>query len=196
MRLPAGISFGFGEVRHKRLRPRLHAFRYRAFFVRAPLEALESRGGSLIFSINQPALISLCVSDHGDGVSPRQWLGRLLDEAGIQADGEVWLHAFPRVLGYAFKPVSFWFCHEGVGHLKAVVAEVHNTFGERHVYLLASESGRALSPGEELSSHKAFHVSPFCLIEGGYRFRFVNRPDRAFARIDHDDATGPLCSPV
>lgn len=192
MRLPAGIHFGFGEVRHKRLRPRVHAFRYRAFFVRAPLEALESAGGSLIFSVNRPALISLCASDHGDGGSPRLWLTGLLAEAGVEADGEIWLHAFPRVLGYAFKPVSFWFCHAAQGSLKAVVAEVHNTFGERHVYLLADPQGQALSPGAELCSTKAFHVSPFCEIAGRYRFRFVNRADRAFARIDHDDPSGPL----
>jgi DUF1365 family protein len=55
--------------------------------------------------------------------------------AGIaDARGEVWLHCMPRVLGYAFKPVSFWYCHREDGTLAAIVVEVNNTFGERHCY--------------------------------------------------------------
>jgi hypothetical protein len=96
------------------------------------------------------------------------------------------------VCGYAFKPVSFWFCHRADGALIAVVAEVHNTFGERHVYLLADERAHPLKSGAELHALKAFHVSPFCAVQGGYRFRFINRPDRAVARIDYDDGDGPL----
>ena len=69
------------------------------------------------------------------------------------------------------------------GVLAAVIYAVRNTFGERHIYLLA---GPTLDYGRQQTARKVFHVSPFCLIEGGYRFRFVNRPDRAFARIDHD----------
>jgi hypothetical protein len=186
------VQFAFGEVRHRRLRPREHAFRYRAWFVRAPLAALEQGGGNWLFGINRRAFLSLHAADHGDGGSPRAWITRLLDSAGLCADGEIWLHAFARVCGYAFKPVSFWFCHRADGALIAVVAEVHNTFGERHVYLLADERAHPLKSGAELHALKAFHVSPFCAVQGGYRFRFINRPDRAVARIDYDDGDGPL----
>jgi DUF1365 family protein len=189
---PVRVQFAFGEVRHRRLRPRMHAFRYRAWFVRAPLEALEARSGNWLFGVNRAALLSLHAADHGDGGSPRAWIDSLLARAGVQADGDIWLHAFARVLGYAFKPVSFWFCHRADGALVAVIAEVHNTFGERHVYLLADPGAGALKSGVELRAQKAFHVSPFCSVEGGYRFRFINRDDRAVARIDYDDANGPI----
>lgn len=188
----ASVSFAFGEVRHRRIRPAGHAFRYRAFFLRAPLEALERRGGGLLLGFNRPALLSLHAADHGQGGLVRGWLESLLSDAGIRADGPIWLHAFPRVLGYAFKPVSFWFCHRADGVLVAVVAEVNNTFGERHLYLLSQVDGAALPQGRELVAEKQFHVSPFCTVAGRYRFRFFNTPDRALARIDHDDAQGPL----
>ena len=182
----------FGEVRHARLRPARHAFRYRAFFLRASVEAVDARGGSWLFGTNRPALISLHRADHGDGGPAQRWLRRLLDEAGVCVDGEIWLHAFPRVLGYAFKPVSFWFCHRADGALAAIVAEVNNTFGARHCYLLANPDGAPLKAGAELRAAKAFHVSPFCTVEGEYRFRFMNAGERAVARIDHHDREGPL----
>ncbi|UCE30868.1 MAG: DUF1365 domain-containing protein, partial [Burkholderiales bacterium] len=128
-----------------------------------------------------------------DGRTPLlRWIRSLLAAHGLHADGPIWLHAFPRVLGYVFKPVSFWFCHDADGRLRAIVAEVNNTFGERHFYLLQGEAGRALRQGELLTSRKRFHVSPFLEVQGGYRFRFINRADRSVARIDHFDANGPL----
>jgi uncharacterized protein len=75
------------------------------------------------------------------------------------------------------------------GSLRAIVVEVNNTFGERHCYLLENPAF-----GAELRTDKAFHVSPFCAVEGGYRFRFLFSGDgrRTVARIDYDDSTGPL----
>jgi DUF1365 family protein len=93
------------------------------------------------------------------------------------------------VLGFTFKPVSFWYCHRTDATLRAVVVEVNNTFGERHCYLLDAPAF-----GVEQRAAKVFHVSPFCPVEGGYRFRFMVTPDRSrtVARIDFDDAQGPL----
>src|SRR3989344_4698121 len=86
------------------------------------------------------------------------WLDELLRTEGVtDATGEVWLHCYPRVLGYTFKPVSFWYCHRADGHLRAIVVEVNNTFGERHCYLLD-----APQYGVEQQARKVFHVSPFC----------------------------------
>ncbi|RPH66152.1 MAG: DUF1365 domain-containing protein [Burkholderiales bacterium] len=182
----------FGEVRHTRLRPVRHTFRYRAWFLRAPLDELDERAGSWLFGVNRAALISFRSQDHGDGGPLRDWVRAMLSEAGIVADGRIWLHALPRVLGYAFKPVSFWFCHRRDGALVAVIAEVNNTFGERHCYLLADPSGAPLRAGAELQAAKAFHVSPFCSVEGRYRFRFLTTAERAVARIDYEDRDGPL----
>ncbi len=93
------------------------------------------------------------------------------------------------MLGYTFKPVSFWYCHGVEGKLRAIVVEVNNTFGERHCYVLDNPSW-----GSEAKARKAFHVSPFCRVEGSYRFRFLLTPrrDRTVVRIDHDDAQGAL----
>ena len=184
--------FAFGEVHHTRLRPVRHAFRYRAFFVRAPLEQLDQRAGSWLFGVNRSALIGFRREDHGDGGPLRDWVDAMMREAGVVADGRVWLHALPRVLGYAFKPVSFWFCHRRDGALMAVIVEVNNTFGERHCYLLADPLGLPIRADAELRARKAFHVSPFCDVAGGYRFRFLTTAARALARIDYEDGDGPL----
>ena len=181
---------GFGQVRHTRLRPARHAFAYPTYFLMLPLRSMH-REGSGALAHNRPAALSFFDRDHGDGRDNAiEWLDDLLHAEGIDdADGEAWLHCYPRVLGYTFKPVSFWYCHRRDGSLRAIVAEVNNTFGERHCYLL---DGARL--GQELRAAKAFHVSPFNQVEGGYRFRFMTTPDRArtVARIDYDDPEGPL----
>lgn len=82
----------------------------------------------------------------------------------------------PRVLGYVFNPVSFWFCHNAAGNLKAVLAEVNNTFGERHTYLLQPSEGSFDIPfGKPLEAKKIFHVSPFFDLKGHYIFHFLKR---------------------
>ena len=112
---------------------------------------------------NRAGLISFHDADHGEGgPDALAWFDALLAGEGItDADGEVWLHTFPRVLGYVFKPVSFWYAHRADGTLAAVLAEVNNTFGERHGYLLA---GTQLRWGATLEARKVFHVSPFCSV--------------------------------
>lgn len=194
----------FGSVRHQRLRPAPNRFSYGVYFLRLPLRSLaQATGGSAtprmrLFSRNRFNLLSFHDNDHGDGRTPLlRWIDDLLLTHGIDdAAGEVWLQAFPRVVGYVFNPVSFWFCHRTDGALRAILCEVRNTFGEKHFYLL--DTGGAMPYGVELTAAKIFHVSPFCAIEGGYRFRFMRtaatagQPERTIARIDHDDASGPL----
>jgi DUF1365 family protein len=183
---------GFGQIRHARLRPARNAFNYRGYFLRLPLRALAAQrvAGGLRFA---GGLLTVADADHGDGGPPAAWLDGLLAAEGIlDADGELWLHTFPRVLGFVFNPVSFWFAHRADGALRAVVCEVNNTFGERHCYLLAHDDGRPLGNGEALAARKVFHVSPFCRVEGSYRFRFMLSGERWVGRIDYDDADGPL----
>jgi DUF1365 family protein len=194
---PAAPLIGFGQVRHTRLRPRRHAFAYATFFLMLPMRSLP--GGRSDLAINRRGAISFHDVDHGDGRSAAQggalaWLDELLRTEGIaDATGEVWLHCYPRVLGYTFKPVSFWYCHRANGNLRAIVVEVNNTFGERHCYLLD-----APQYGVEQQARKVFHVSPFCEVNGDYRFRFMRThagaqdAGRTVVRIDHDDGEGPL----
>jgi DUF1365 family protein len=187
---------GFGQVRHTRLRPQRHAFAYDTFFLMLPMRSLQQNGSPQL-AYNRRGWISFHDVDHGDGRSAEQggalaWLDELLSREGIEdADGAVWLHCYPRVLGYTFKPVSFWYCHNAGGELRAIVVEVNNTFGERHCYLLD-----APRYGQDILADKVFHVSPFCKIEGRYRFRFMRTEHDGLAhtvvRIDHDDEQGPL----
>ena len=186
---------GFGQVRHTRVRPKRHAFAYATYFLMLPMRQMVREGGGAL-PMNRRGLISFHDADHGDGRGADQggalaWLDELLQREGItDARGEVWLHCFPRVLGHTFKPVSFWYCHREDGSLRAILVEVNNTFGERHCYLLNQPAY-----GRELQAPKVFHVSPFCAVQGQYRFRFMRtegeRP-RTVARIDHDDVSGPL----
>ena len=211
MSLPAATTaarpqLGLGQVRHQRLRPAAHGFAYPTWFLLLPMRQLRDQPCALLRR-NQRAWFSFHDADHGEGGSDSlAWLEGFLKQHGVaDADGEVWLHTYPRLLGVAFKPVSFWYCHRTDGSLAAVVAEVNNTFGGRHCYLLG---GPQLGFGRELRADKVLHVSPFNRIEGGYRFRFMrtglagpqdgavrNATDgagRTVARIDYHDDQGPL----
>jgi DUF1365 family protein len=181
---------GRGVVLHRRLRPRVNAFRYGTYFLMLPMHAMAPEGVPGL-PRNGFGWLSFHDADHGDGrADARAWLTELLAGEGVHdADGEIWLHTYPRVLGYVFKPVSFWHCHRADGSLAAVVAEVNNTFGERHCYLL---TGPQLAWGRELTAEKVFHVSPFCSVQGRYRFRFMRTASRVVARVDHDDDAGAL----
>lgn len=189
----------FGQVMHHRMRPVRNRFVYPVYFCLLPLSGIEQAAGAL-FSVNRWNLFSFRFSDHGarDGSHPLLWIRKLLLQEGISADGEVWLQCFPRVLGFVFNPISLWFCHDRQGNLVCVLAEVNNTFGERHNYLLAHADGRPIRDGETIERRKVFHVSPFMAIDGHYRFRFHTRTDQdgrpawRLARIDHGDAAGDL----
>jgi hypothetical protein len=186
-------SLLIGHVMHRRLRPAVNAFTYPVFFVRLPLARLADADNAL-FGVDRPGLMSFHQKDHGprDGSPLLPWIHGLLRQHGLSDDGEVVLQTFPRVLGYVFNPVSFWYCHNRHGALIAVLAEVSNTFGGHHDYLLYNPDHSPLRDGQQLGTDKAFHVSPFCKIEGGYRFRFTSRGKRVVACIDYDDSDGPL----
>ncbi|HEU4620919.1 MAG TPA: DUF1365 domain-containing protein [Burkholderiaceae bacterium] len=195
------IELADGFVRHERLRPARHAFAYRVPFLQLRIDRLVDQNVRLprLFSRDRFNLFSIRTNDYlfGDGTLLDK-IGALLKAHGIDdVDGPVHLQTFPRVLGYAFNPVSFWFCRRSDGSLRAIVAEVNNTFGERHCYLLAHSDGNAIKNGQSLNATKVFHVSPFCRVAGEYRFRFLERREpsgarRVIARIDYSDLVGDL----
>lgn len=181
-----------GHVMHRRLRPAINAFVYPVFYVQLPLRDLAAAECAL-FSIDRRNLLSFHSRDHGprDGSPLLPWIESLLAEHGLPDDGEIVLQTFPRVLGFVFNPVSFWYCRDRAGQLIAVLAEVNNTFGGMHSYLL-HRRGEPLVDGDELRAEKLFHVSPFNEVEGAYRFRFQLERPLQLCRIDYDDAEGEL----
>ena len=154
-----------------------------------PLPALMSR--------NRANVTALHDRDHGGAVGAGQgaaWVRALLAGRGLDAvtDGKVLLLAQPRVLGHVFNPVSFWLCHDRAGALRVVIAEVNNTFGDRHSYLCHHDDLRPITAQDTLAARKVFHVSPFQPIEGGYSFRFDITPERVGIWIDYGRVNGGL----
>jgi len=186
------IQFCRGRVMHARSRPCPNRFVYPVFFLRLRLTdtaGLRAASGPW-FGYQRAGLLSFHDRDHGgrDGGDLLAWLDGRLAAAGLQRpDGDVWLQTFPRLMGYAFKPVSFWFCHERSGALTLLLAEVNNTFGERHQYVLVPPNGGVIDNDTLLSCSKVFHVSPFCEVKGSYRFRIRRHGDLHMAGIDYYD---------
>lgn len=161
------------RVMHRRRIAPLYRFVYRLFYLLVDIDRLDELQRRLrFFSHNRFNLLSLRDRDYGDGLGLRAWAERLLRDQGIALEGgRIRLLTLPRVLGWAFNPISLWYCEHRDGSLRAVIAEVRNTFGEKHSYLLAS--GGAPMPYEAVyEKDKCFHVSPFLDRAGQYRFRF------------------------
>ena len=183
-----------GVVYHRRFSPKHHFLKSRIFYTLIPLRNLDKqqhasqlKWGSIIFGINRPSLVSLKDQDHGNGQPLLRWIESIIQSHELcdEIDGEIWLMSIPRVLGFQFKPVSFWFCENKSGQIKLIVAEVNNTFGERHSYALFPTNAKAgYVDGETLIAEKALYVSPFYKVEGRYHFTFkVNRTKKQICAI-------------
>lgn len=174
---------------HARSSAAMHRFVYPIAFMRVPLVSLRSgRHWGGLFGINRAALFALHERDHGprDGSPLLPWLRSQLTGQGVHFElGEVVLQTFPRLFGYVFNPVSFWFCHDGDGQLRAVLCEVNNTFGESHNYLVRHADLRPIVSGDMLSTDKVFHVSPFFPVAGTYHFRFLAQSGQVGVHIEY-----------
>jgi DUF1365 family protein len=137
-----------GWVMHRRLAPRVHRFKYRVFAMLLDLDELPLLDRYLrFFAWNRFGLFGFQDRDHGDGRPLKVWLDSLLAEAGIVARGSRQVLCYPRILGYVFNPLSVWFCRDERGALKAVIYEVHNTYDERHAYVLPMGDDEKLAAG-------------------------------------------------
>ena len=157
------------KIFHKRFLPKINKFKYSGFYIKFSIEDLQNLE-SKFFSLNKFNLFSFYEKDHGyrDGSSLLLWVKDTLKKAGIKNfSGNVVLQVFPRVLGYVFNPVCFWYCYSG-NVLVAIICEVNNTFGENHNYVIKNSINEktTLLP-------KEFHVSPFYDIRGEYKFDFT-----------------------
>ncbi len=184
-----------GKVWHNRLRPMTNQFTYPVIQIAFAIDALQSLPRPWL-SLNRFNLFSFHEADHGprDGSPLGPWIHRILAGEGLDcAGGDIRLQTMPRMLGFVFNPISFWFCHDRAGALRAVVCEVNNTFGDTHSYLVAHPDRSPISRTDVFEHPKRLHVSPFCRVEGHYRFRFrIVDADTVRVRIDYHDAAGPL----
>lgn len=180
-----------GEVMHRRLLDTGYRFRYRVFSLLLDVDEIDSAADAAwCFSRNRFNLLSFHDADHlpPDARSLRGWAEQVLRDGGVDvAPARIRLLCFPRVLGVVFNPLSLWYCENADGTPLAVIAEVRNTFGERHCYLL-----HASQPGWPLRARHAkhFHVSPFIGMRAEYAFE-LDRPAtslRVSIREFRDDA--------
>jgi DUF1365 family protein len=158
--LAPGAALYDCRISHTRLAPFRHSFTYRTYLWLVDLDHLppDTRGLRLLAGFHG--------RDHlGDPrYQIRDNLDRFLATHGIDlAGGRVLMLAHARVLGYVFNPLTVYWCHQADGALACVVAEVHNTYRQRHAYVLVTDDhGRA-------QTAKQFYVSPFYPVDGGYR---------------------------
>lgn len=179
-----GVDHVAGTTFHGRKGSVENRFRYTVDYV---LLTPDTAKGPLLFSRRWANLAGLYDSDHGGAPGQGEgtpWVRRVLAEHGLPDAARIDLLAQPRLLGHVFNPVSFWLCHDAEGALRAVIAEVSNTFGDRHSYLVHRADMGPITAEDHLSAQKIFHVSPFQPVEGGYRFRFDIRADRIGIWID------------
>ena len=193
------------RLSHRRRISPFYRFVYRLFYLLLDIDRLAEVGRlSWAFSVNRFNLLSFRCRDHGfksaEPASLRAWAESILASAGLEAPGvaggRIWLLALPRLFGYAFNPVSFWYCHGPDGQLRAVLAEVRNTFGDRHTYVLHND-GLPMPSHATWGKAKIFHVSPFLPVAGEYHFGFSDAgSERLRVRIHESRDGGPVMDAV
>lgn len=186
-----------GRVRHHRFRPRPHALNYRVFWMLVDLDEIDRLSGKLrFFSRNRFNLYAFRDADYGDrsGRPLRPQIEETLAKAGITHDGgPIRLLTMPRILGYAFNPLSTYFCYRHDGSLCATVYEVHNTFDEIHSYVASADISEGTLRQE---AAKTFHVSPFMNLDMRYAFTVVSPAERVSVAIEGSDREGRLITAV
>lgn len=166
-----------GRVMHQRLQPLRHHLSYGMYTLLLDLDELDTLHQRLRwFSVGRFNLFSLQPRDHGDGTAAdaaglRAHIDAQLRGAALPTGGAIRLLAMPRILGYAFNPLSVWFCHAPGGELQAIVYEVNNTFGQRHSYLIEVDAAQRTGGLVTQRCDKQLYVSPFLGMALHYRFR-------------------------
>ena len=187
-----GACLYAGHVMHMRLTPFALRFRYRVFTLLLDVDRIAETLAPLRWlRFERFGLLSVRLRDHGprDGSALRPWVEARLAEAGLPPPARIRLLAFPRILGYAFNPLSVYFCDDAAGRLESVVYEVKNTFGDQHAYALPARPGPDGAVRHETA--KGFFVSPFIGMDQTYAFTLRPPGERLAIRIRQRDGAGP-----
>lgn len=182
-----------GTVVHKRLRPVAHALSYRVFSLLLDLDRLdEAVGRCRLFAHNRFGAMALHDGDHLASMGNlAETARRIFRDAGFDThEARVFLLAYPRVLGFAFNPLSVFYLVEADDTVRAVIYEVRNTFGERKIYVTAAQD--AVNGVYAHGFDKELFVSPFAPSRGRYGFRLATDPKRVLLAVNFRDADGPL----
>ena len=179
------------EVVHQRLSPKKHGFSYRLFFMDVVLDELPTLGKRLwFFSCNRWNLYSFFDKDHLDlglGTTKANIIRHLADHGIAVPDGSlIRLVTLPRVLGYIFNPVCFYFIYNQENQPLYAVAEVTNTFHEMKPYIISQQNDKGVF---ELTAPKHFYVSPFSTLDTCFHFQLGVPGEKIKIHID-DTANG------
>ena len=177
-----------GFVDHERFFPKRHHLRYNLYVYAFDLAELEKLDRYLpLFGYNRFRPVSLHDVDYlddGPGSIHEKLLGWLKPHLDVTAIARVIMVTSPRLMGYIFNPVSFYYCFDASGGLPAVVAEVNNTYGEKHIYPLPATEGNLHDFPARFQADKAFHVSPYNTMGGRYDFSFSDVRRELNIRLD------------
>ena len=190
-------SLYVGDVMHARLKPFTHRFNYSVFNLLIDLDRLgEANRSSRLFTVNGRGLVAFKEKDHGGETDTG--LADFIKETvrkqspDIQID-TIKLLCYPRILGYVFNPISIYYCLHN-DEISAMVYEVRNTFGNKHIYVAPVESDQISVAGLRQKCGKQLHVSPFVEMGMTYFFRVGLLGEELRFRILEQDETGPLLS--
>jgi len=183
----------FGNVVHKRFKPKEHFFKYRVFSLFLDLSEIKLISKKILFfSYNRFNLISFFDKDHGDrnGSNLSAWVIKNIKQKGIETNNiKIKLLCYPRILGYVFNPLSIFFIYDKNSCLIAILYEVKNTFGEQHTYIFKIENQSKLV---ENNCQKKFFVSPFMDLDSTYYFKILYPEDTLSVVIEQRDKEGKL----
>lgn len=182
-----------GETFHGRKGAVKNSFRYTVDYV--ALDAEATAHGPTLFGRNRRNLAAVWDADHGGAPGQGRgaaWVREVLAAHDLPEPAKIILLAQPRILGHVFNPVSFWLCYDATNELRSVIAEVSNTYGDRHSYLAHHDNHGPITREDTLTARKVFYVSPFQPIEGGYTFRFDVTDKRIGIWIDYTTPGGGL----
>ncbi|MFL5642226.1 MAG: DUF1365 domain-containing protein [Chloroflexota bacterium] len=182
-----------GVVRHRRVRPFDYGLQHGVFYVALDLDELDEVPRRLrLVGRNRRSLLSFHDADHlvPPARAVEESVPDILRAEGFDPDGwRITLVTNLRSFGYVFNPASFFLCRDRTGELAVVIVEVHNTHGERHLYVLR---GGRTDVGFVDSMDKAFYVSPFIEMAGRYTVRVRDEADRLRITINEGQDDGLL----
>lgn len=176
----------FGEVMHRRLSDIPYQFKYPVVSICLDVDqfAEEVKQHRLI-SLNKWNLFSIYVNDYGKREKGdwRAWCENIIAEYGeVTPVKRIELVCFPRMFGFTFNPLAMWYLYNQSDEMMAVIAEVSNTFGQWHHYVLTNQ-GHGFSETIEAEADKVFHVSPFIGMSCQYHFSFQKPSENYRVRI-------------